>query len=288
MRRSLSAACRASVVLSLTAMPLTQPTVGGVRTTLRSVRLESTTKDGTIAVVIEASGSLSDPSSERLADPPRIYLDFSDLVAVATLEQAPPNPVVARIRVAEHNSMPLITRIVLDLVKPTPYRIDSSGRAQGRVVVILGAGERPASPTTGSPVARRLPPTASNATAPPAAGVVETQYAARVAASLLRLQELRPLLNAIDRRAETLTENLDAAVKEFDDIAKVLTAINPPAARASTHALLLRTCTMGARAARVRQSTASSWEAASAAAGALIMLDKASLELTQKKVEGRR
>ena len=153
--------------------------------------------------------------------------------------------------------------------------------------MILGGVERSSSRTNASSAAPKQQVTATNATLP-RTDVAETQYAARVTASLARLQALRPLLEAIDRRADTGAENLDAAVREFDDVANVLTAIRPPAARASTHALLLRTCTMGSRAARVRQSAPSSWEAASAAAGALMMLDRAKGELTQKKVEGRR
>jgi hypothetical protein len=81
--------------------------------------------------------------------------------------------------------------------------------------------------------------------------------------------------------------NLDAAATEFDDLAKVLTTIKPPSSRASTHVLLLRTCTLGARAVRLRQgaagqNAAASWEPASAAAGALMMLDRANTELAPK------
>jgi hypothetical protein len=114
------------------------------------------------------------------------------------------------------------------------------------------------------------------------------QYGVRVAAALLRLYAQKPLLEAIDRRADSVPGNLEAAVKEFDDVATLLTAIKSPASRASTHALLLRTCTLGARAARLRQTSgasqdaASAWDAASAAAGALLMLDRANTELTVK------
>ena len=100
----------------------------------------------------------------------------------------------------------------------------------------------------------------------------------RVSAALVRLHAMRPLLEAIDRRADTVPGDLDTAAKEFDVVAKLLTAIKPPSSRTSTHALLLRTCTLGARAARLRQTAAASqdaasgWEAASAAAGALLVL----------------
>jgi hypothetical protein len=98
---------------------------------------------------------------------------------------------------------------------------------------------------------------------------------------------LRPLLEAIDRRAPRLPGDLDAALKEFDEVARRLTAVKPPSSRTSTHALLLRTSTLGARAVRLRQSAtgqeaASGWEAASAAAGALLMLDRANADLRLK------
>src|SRR6185436_20822894 len=98
---------------------------------------------------------------------------------------------------------------------------------------------------------------------------------------------LKPLLDAIDRRAATTPGDLNAAANEFDDVAKLLTTVKPPSSRASTHALLLRTCMLGARAVRMRQSaigqdSASSWEAASAAAGALLMLDRANTDLVKK------
>jgi len=115
----------------------------------------------------------------------------------------------------------------------------------------------------------------------------DMQYTLHVSATLVRLDALRPLLEAIDRRTATLPGDLDAALKEFDDAAKLLTTIKPPSSRASTHALLLRTCMLGARAVGMRQSaigqdSASSWEAASAAAGALLMLDRANTDLVKK------
>jgi hypothetical protein len=99
---------------------------------------------------------------------------------------------------------------------------------------------------------------------------------------------LRPLLEAIDRRADTVPGDLDAAAKEFDAVAKLLSGIKPPSTREGTHALLLRTCTLGARAVRMRQQAdamndpAPGWDAASAAAGALMMFDRANGDLAAK------
>ena len=81
---------------------------------------------------------------------------------------------------------------------------------------------------------------------------------------------------------------MEATALEFDDLGKLLGALKPPPSRASTHALLVRACTLGARAARLRETPSGNpddplvWEAASAAAGALMMVDKANMDLSMK------
>ena len=245
---------------------------------LSDVRVEPTDQNGVTRVVIEATGALPEPSSGIALNPPRIYLDFVDVLPLRSVEPVSPNAVITRIRVAEHSASPLVTRVVLDLIKESAYRIDASARPQGRVVVLLGVGSTTAPrPTQGG---RQT----STAGAAPA----ETQFVQRVSAALLRLQALKPLLEAIDRRADSVPGNLNTAIKEFDEIAALLSAVKPPQSRASTHALLVRTCTLGARAARLRESAggnqdaASGWDAASAAAGALLMFDRANSELAKK------
>jgi hypothetical protein len=276
------------------------PPEGGSHTSsvsLRSVRVEPATQDGTTRVVIDASGALPEPASGTAIRPPRIYVDFTDVLPIQTVEPVSPNPVVARVRVAEHSASPLVTRVVVDLIKEATYQIDSSARAAGRVILIIETREPR---IANAPATRSQPPTAS-VTRPEASSEKraarseqlrgsspEAQYGLRVAAILVRLHARRPLLEAIDRRADTIPGDLDAAAREFDDDAKLLTAIKPPSSRTSTHALLMRTCTLGARAARLRQAAATSqdaasgWEAASAAAGALLMLDRATGELGLK------
>jgi len=275
------------------------PPTGGSHTSsvsLRSVRVEPATQDGTTRVVIDANGTLPEPASGTALRPPRIYVDFTDVLPFQTVEPVSPNPVVARVRVAEHSASPLVTRVVVDLIREATYRIDSSGRAAGRVILIIGT---PESRISNVPAIRSQPPPATVPPGPsrqqpaaksqqPRSASAEAQYGVRVSAVLVRLHALRPLLEAIDRRTDTIPGDLDAAAKEFDDGAKLLTAIKPPSSRTSTHALLMRTCTLGARAARLRQTAdasqdaASGWEAASAAAGALLMLDRANGELAAK------
>ena len=105
-------------------------------------------------------------------------------------------------------------------------------------------------------------------------------YAAQLSAVVDRLQALRPVLEAIDRRTQ-VTADLNAAAAEFDAVGQILMAIKPIAGREATHGLLQRACVLGARATRtLQEATRASdatgeWNAASAAAGALILLDRA-------------
>jgi AMIN domain len=111
-------------------------------------------------------------------------------------------------------------------------------------------------------------------------------YAALVATAVERLQALRPVLVSIDRRSE-ISADLGATASEFDAIGRLLGAIKPQPAREATHGLLVRTCALGARAARLLQTATQTrdesgqWNAASAAAGALILLDRAAKDLAQ-------
>jgi len=287
--------------------------------TLRAVTV-ATSKDG-VAVVIEANGPLVQPSSGSAINPPRIYIDFADVLPGQPVEPVPENPLVRRVRVAEHSPRPLITRVVIDLTKPAEYRIDSSSLAQGRLAVTLsatgsatppraqgaqtpqaaalpkppvpatqrdpGSGIRdPAKPGDGLPQTRGVAPAATPATttAPSGQAAAERSYGVRVSAALVRLHALRPLLESIDH-ANPLPNNVDAAVSEFASIGKILSGIKPPRSRERAHELLQRTCTMGVRAIRMRQDgdrtndAPAVANAASAAAGALLMLDRANQEL---------
>jgi hypothetical protein len=253
-------------------------------------------------VVVESNGGpLPEPESGAPLNPPRIYLDFAGVLA-ATVVQPESDPIVSRIRVAEHTASPLVTRVVVNLNKSMPYRIDASAHSQGRVVLIIG-GTQARTPAAANPPGPRSespsPVTAPTAAAPkqplaapaPSRGrtdLAQSQYDTRVAAVLVRIHALKPLLETIDRRVETLSGDLAGAAKEFDDLAQLLSGLKPPPARATAHALLLRTCTLGARAVRLRQNASAgqdanvTWDAASAAAGALLMLERANGELSGK------
>jgi hypothetical protein len=285
----LPVASRASAALLLTVAsgfadaPTSQNAVRRIQT-IRSVTV-TPSKDGA-TVVIEASGPLAQPSSGLANDPPRIYIDFIDVLPGQPIQPVSENPYVRRVRVAEHNATPLITRVVIDLTRKATYRIDSSTAQQGRVTVSLEVAGDPIDVPQHSAARPSTPATTQTATpVAPGQAATEQVYDVRISAALVRLHALRPLLESIDRQADPLAGNLDAAVGEFEAIGKILSGIKAPRSREATHALLQRTCTMGVRAIRTRQDgartndPAATLNAASAAAGALLMLDRANKEL---------
>ena len=288
----------------------------GAGTELRTIRVAEGSS-GATTVILEADGPLPEPMTGSLDGPPRIYLDLKGVRPGPVVRLGESVALVRRTRVALHSENPVRSRVVIDLYKSSPYRIDSSGRAEGRLIVVLGvapagAGGAPAgagvAPAAGAGAAPAVAPSAqgrARTTTPPAptpparpstpvpvsAPAAQGRargpdvYVAQVSAALGRLQALRPVLSSIDRRTEQPAGDLTAAVGEFEAVARILAAIKVPASRQTTHGLLLRACDLGARASRMRLESAgtgdaaSGWNAASAAAGALLMLDRATVDL---------
>jgi hypothetical protein len=259
--------------------------IEGADTLLRMVRVVPAITGGPTTVLLEADGPLPEPLSGALDGPPRVYLDLKGVRPRPDAVAATLDPLVRRTRVAVHSANPLVTRVVIDLTTAAAYRIDASGREQGRLVVTLEGPPRPsispAIPVSG----RRETSVPARSSKSAAASSAADQYLTRMSDVLIRLQALRPVLVSIDRLAESPPGGLEAAAVELEAIGRVLVAIRPPAAREPTHGLLVRACALGVRSSRMRQDsirtndTALVWNAASAAAGALMMLDRASSEL---------
>jgi hypothetical protein len=221
-------------------------------------------------VTIEATGPLPYPRVGVLDDPPRIYLDFAGVVAGTHGNDGGPDAPVRRVRVAVNQPDPLVTRVVIDLSRPSPHRVDARQRAAGRIRVVLdsrapgdGFVANAAAP---KPSVRRSAQTA-----------VERANAAMLVAAA-QLERLRPLLVSVDARIDVPEESLHAAVSEFAAIRQILTALRASEAQDA----LIKVCVLGATAAGARidaqqhADVARAWNAASAAAGALMMLDRAS------------
>jgi hypothetical protein len=126
---------------------------------------------------------------------------------------------------------------------------------------------------------------AAGATAVRAPAKDVAQYVQRASSPLERLERLRPLLVSLDGVAALPKEQLKAAAEEFESIRLALAAIVPPRALAATHELFRDVCVLGAASAAARVAPAGpddstrAWNAAAAAAGAIMLLDRARAEV---------
>ena len=109
------------------------------------------------------------------------------------------------------------------------------------------------------------------------------KYLRKAAPALERLEKLRPLLASIDALQHVDGETLRKAAAELDATGRALSAIEPPRKVSETHELLAKACALGATAARAAAETApentQAWSAASAAAGALMLIERARADL---------
>ena len=258
---------------------------------LQSVRLVDV-GDGEASVFLSADGALPAPKVDVRTDPPGIYLDFPDVAAATDGITVGGNLLVRRVRVAVNQSQPLVTRVVIDLARPMPHRIDAGQRASGQLTIVVGG---PAAQTsgpaaqTGAPVARaaRSPEFARAAGATPVRTPAKdvAEYLRRASSLLERLERLRPLLASLDALAAVPEAQLKAAAQEFESIRQALAAVAPPRTLAATNELFRDVCVLGAAAVAARAAVAApddstrAWNAAAAAAGAIMLLDRAWAEM---------
>lgn len=226
-------------------------------------------------IAIESRGPLPAPQVGVLDDPPRIYLDFSGVRTTTNGAVAASGGPVRRVRVALHQPDPPITRVVIDLVQPVSHRVDGRERGAGRVRVVLGRSSGEGEPRHASGAQSHLPDKA------------ERDKAVALAA-LMRLERLRPVLSSIDSRADVPEDVLRSAIGEFDAIRQTLSVgkwTDPDEPSVSSHQSLAKVCELGGTAATARLDAqrrgdgSLAWNAASAAAGALILLDRATSDL---------
>jgi hypothetical protein len=256
--------------------------------------------DGT-NVVLEGDAPLPVPAVGVVDGPPRIYLDFTDVLPPSSVVFASDAPSIRRVRVALHSDAPVVTRVVIDLVRQTSYRIKPDSAAPNRLVIAVGepGGRGQGDDGRGTRVEGRNPNT------PPSprkdigeAGGLRTSdpgtqrlpsgqqmYVQQVSGLLARLEKMRPLLVSIDTRGEQPGVSLQVAMSELDSIAKALASIRPSQRMAPIHDRLQQSCSLASRAVRARMesmvqgSSDVAWTGASAAAGALLLLDRVRADL---------
>jgi type IV pilus secretin PilQ/predicted competence protein len=122
------------------AAPAAGAAVRAAATELRAVRASRSGDDVTIALV--GNGELKATSVEEAQDmPPRVLLDFHGVAAARAvpaslgINQAD----VARVRVAVNSREPLVTRVVVDLNRKLPYRVESAGADGEELRVVFSA-----------------------------------------------------------------------------------------------------------------------------------------------------
>jgi hypothetical protein len=212
------------------------------------------------ALTIHADGPLPVPSVGVLEAPPRIYLDFRGVRLPSGVTAQWEDPWVRGVRVSQRTVDPFVARIVIDLLGPIAHRVDTGARLAGKVVVIFGDGADGAS---------------RHAEA----------YLPRVSKVLSRLTALRAVIDPGEGGPAAADESGHVAADELDTLGRTLSAMRVPGSVATTHDLLMRSCALGSRAIRLRQEASATKDAAvarnaaSAAVGALMLLDRASRDL---------
>jgi type IV pilus assembly protein PilQ len=160
----------------------------GVATELVSVISERV--EGRARVRLRGNGALSPTSIEEARDlPPRLVIDLPGVLPKVPAVLPVGGTDLKRIRVAANSQTPLVTRVVLDLTRRLPYRVDGDG---GREIVIeLGDAPAAAAATGDGPADATAPtPTLAAADAPaapappPAAPAVDPAPAPAVRAPL--------------------------------------------------------------------------------------------------------
>jgi type IV pilus assembly protein PilQ len=126
-------AAAASPMAALT--PMTAP--GGVplATDLTGVR---TAVEGDRARITLAGNGRLEPAKVFMAEAPpaRLVLDFDGVESSAPALTAGAGDPVERVRVARNSASPLVTRVVVDLTRQAPYRVERAG-ADGRDVSVV-------------------------------------------------------------------------------------------------------------------------------------------------------
>jgi hypothetical protein len=260
----------------------------------------ATSANGT-NVVLEGDGPLPVPAVGVVDGPPRIYLDFTGVLPPSSVVFASDAPSIRRVRVALHSDPPVVTRVVIDLVGQTSYRIEPNSGTPNRLVIAVGepAGRgrgdegRGAIAEGRNPKAPPSPRSAIGEADGPRTSDPGTQrlpsarqiYVQQVSGLLARLEKMRALLVSIDTRGEQPGVSLQVAMSELDSIAKALAGIRPSQRMAPIHDRLQQSCRLASQAVRARMesmvqgSSDVAWTGASAAAGALLLLDRVRADL---------
>jgi hypothetical protein len=251
-------------------------------------------------IAIDATGPLPLPRVGTLKDPDRLYLDF-DGVSSRTLRVRGDDRLVTSVRAALNSVAPKVTRVVIDLSAPCRYSLETSQRANGHVEIALtsaasGVDPRASSapppapqspshtPQPSAPAPERASP-ASQPSSPPARfsprDAATRRYLALIEPALSRLDVLRDVLHDLDARRIPAVDRMATAQSQLTAFRGTLDGARPTRPVQEAHDLLKSVIGFASTALALSSNVSGdvSPNASSAAAGALLMLDRAEVEL---------
>jgi hypothetical protein len=196
-----------------------------------------------------------------------------DPVAVAKPERPPPATAAVETPIAP-----------VPLLPPLPAAAPSSAPA---AAAAAASGTTPPDPagtssTVSSPGISPLP---ARSTTPPVPPKDADRYLEQIGSALTRYRKLRSMLASIDREEDVEPADLPAARQQFAAVLRTLTAHRASDSVKATHDLLVRSVSFALMAATLRADAGTRADpeklrnAASAAAGALLLLDRVCGEL---------
>jgi hypothetical protein len=148
----------------------------------------------------------------------------------------------------------------------------------------------PTPPVDAAAAAKRPPATpaarpATSASRAPASAKDSERYLRQVSPALDRLRLQEPLLTSLDGAEEQTPDRVQLALEEFERLRQDLSGMKPPDSLRSQHDMLLQSTILALMATRLRleafvtSDAATLRNAASAAAGATLLLDRACADL---------
>ena len=125
-------------------------------------------REGDVSIVtLEADGPLPEPTFGVAHDPFRFYVDFPNVAPESRGVLNSTDPLVLRVRVATYSIEPLISRVVLDLKRELPIRVDTDGRGAGRIRILVGMHKVMTAAKGTTPAQASVPPVPSLPASPP-------------------------------------------------------------------------------------------------------------------------
>jgi hypothetical protein len=214
-------------------------------------------------------------ADRRSAGRVRIFVGVPSVVMTPSVVPVPPLPMPVHVEPPGRPPAPPEPAMPEPAMPRTPVEIPGRPESAGGTPT---AGVPPLPPPGFNPLPP--PPPGSRPEKPPEGG--GDDYKAQIDVPLNRLRSLRPILASIDALNAEAPAGLPTAIGEIESIRQKLAAVEPPRAQAAVHDMLKQSCGLAQMALKLRGAESDApalRNAASAAAGALLLLDRACVTL---------